>query len=214
MGLFNRWGHSRFRDLLSLHIDGRLDESQAAILEGHLAMCDPCREELHTLRATVGLLQALPHAVPRHSFAVTAQPRVSKSAPAYLWGMRAATAMASVALVLVVAGDLFGTFSRDVAPVSEANTEMIESSDTDTNTLVTEDAESTPPSLESKAAAPQDGFAAIPDASIPQADIESIEPEETLPTTALEILLGSLLASLALITLFATRRYRRRREST
>lgn len=207
MGLFNRWGHSRFRDLLSLHIDGRLNESQTAILEGHLATCDPCREELHTLRATVGLLHALPRTVPGHSFAATAQPRVEISTPAYLWGMRAATAMASVALVLVVAGDLLGTFSRDIAPVSEATTEMIESSDADT--FVTEDAESAPPSLASKAT---DDFAAVPDALLPQTDIENTKPEETLPTTALEILLGSLLASLALITLFATRRYRRRKE--
>ena len=208
MGLFNRWGHGRFRDLLSLYIDHRLDESQAAILEDHLVTCSPCREELHTLRATVGLLQALPRAVPRHSFAITAQPQVSKSAPAYLWGMRAATAMASVALVLVVAGDLLGTFSRDIAPVSEAGPETAESRGTDAETPVTEaGAESAAPSLALEAATPQADFEAIPDAPLPDMGTET---EETLPVTALEISLGISLALLTFLTIFTTWRYRQR----
>ena len=211
MGLFNRWGHRRFSDLLSLHIDHRLDESQAAILEGHLATCNRCQEELHTLRATVGLLQALPHAVPRRSFAITEQPQVSRAAPTYLWGMRAATATASVALVLVLAGDLLGTFSRDIVPVSEAIPESAERRSEDTEALVAEeDAESAPPSLASEAATPQADPAALPDAALPNVGIET---EETLPVTALEILLGSLLALLASLTIFTTWRYRRRNQT-
>ena len=212
MGLFNRWSHGRFRDLLSLHIDNRLDESQTAILEGHLVTCSRCREELHTLRATVGLLQALPRAVPRRSFAITAQPQVLRAAPAYLWGMRAATATASVALVLVLAGDLLGTFSRDIVPASEAVPESAESRDADTEAQVTEeDAESAPSSLASDAADFQADPAALPEGAPAQAQANT---EETLPVTALEILLGSLLALLAFITLFATLRYRRRKQLT
>ena len=205
--LFNRWGHRRFRDLLSLHIDHRLDESQAAILEGHLATCSCCREELHTLRATVGLLQALPHAVPKRSFAITTQPQASKSVPVYLWGMRAATATASIALIIVLAGDLIGPFSRNIAPDSKAVSESAESRSADTEVLVTEeDAEFTPPSLASEAATPQADFAAIPEVPLP---VMETETEETLPVKALEIFLGSLLTLLALITMFATWRYRR-----
>ena len=206
--MFNRWGHGRFRDLFSLYIDQRLDESQAAILEDHMVRCSPCREDLHTLRATVGVLQALPSAVPRHSFAITAQPQVSKSAPAYLWGMRAATAMASVALVLVVAGDLLGTFSRDIVPVSEAGPETAEGRSTDAETPVTEaGAESAAPSLALEAATPQADFEAIPDAPLPDVGTET---EETLPVTALEISLGISLTLLTFLTIFTTWRYRQR----
>ncbi|MFH1559990.1 MAG: zf-HC2 domain-containing protein [Chloroflexota bacterium] len=212
MGLFNRWSHGRFRDLLSPYIDRRLDGPQVAALEEHLATCDPCQEELQTLRATVNLLQALPHATPRRSFAFTERPQVSRVAPAYLWGMRAATAMTSIAVVLLVAGDLLGTFSRDIAPADEADPKIAETGATDADTPLLEAAtESAPRTLASEAdGAPETDYAASPDAHLLQTDSEV---EETLPVTALEVALGSLLALLALVTLLATLQYRRRSHS-
>ena len=210
LGLFNRWSHRRFKDLLSLYIDRRLDEPQTTALEEHLATCALCREELHTLRATVTLLHALPRAFPGRSFALTEQPRVSRAAPAYLWGMRAATAMASVALVLLVAGDLLGAFSRGIVPTGEVGQNAVEKGASDAVTPVTEEgaeAKSAPQSLASEAASPQTDFAAIPDASLPQIETET---EETLPMAALEVAFGSVLALLALATLFATWQFKRR----
>lgn len=209
LGLLNRWGHGRFRDLLSLYIDSRLDDSQAATLEEHLAACAPCREELQTLRATVSLLQALPHATPRRSFSLTEQPQqVPRAAPAYLWGMRAATATASILLVLLVAGDLLGTFSRDIAPTSEIIQSTVEKDAFDADSPQFESATgSVPRTLESEAAAPEADFAPSLESPLLQTDAST---EETLPVTALEIAFGSLLALLALVTLLATLRYRRR----
>lgn len=210
MGLFNRWSHRRFRNLLSPYIDRRLDEPQMATLEEHLATCGPCQEELQTLRATVSLLQALPHAIPRRSFALTERPEVSRAAPAYLWGMRAATAMASVALVLLLAGDLLGTFSRDIAPTGEVGQGAVERGGADVGTPVTEkEAEAAPQTLAAEAAAPQADSGALPDSAPHEAEAER---EESLPVTALEVALGSLLALLAIATLFATLRFRRRRQ--
>jgi anti-sigma factor RsiW len=210
LGLFNRWSHRRFRSLLSPYIDRRLEVPQMAILEEHLATCGLCREELQTLRATVSLLQALPHAAPRHSFALTERPEVSRAAPAYLLGMRAATATASVVLVLLLAGDLLGTFSRDIAPTGEVGQGAVERGGTDAGTPVTEkEAEAATQALASEATAPQADSAALLDAAPLEAEAER---EESVPVTALEVALGSLLALLAIATLFATWRFRRRRQ--
>jgi anti-sigma factor RsiW len=210
LGPFNRWSHRRFRDLLSPYIDRRLDKPQMATLEEHLATCGPCQKELQTLTATVSLLQALPHATPRRSFTLMERPEVSRAAPAYLWGMRAATAMASVALVLLLAGDILGTFSRDVAPTGEVGQGAVERGGTDAGTPVTEkDAEAAPQTLASEADAPQAESAALLDSSPHEARAER---EESVPVTALEVALGSLLALLAIVTLFATWRFRRSRQ--
>ena len=213
LGLFNSWSHRRFRDLLSPYIDHRLDEAQAATLEGHLVTCGHCQEELQTLRATVSLLQALPHAMPTRSFALTERPEVARAAPAYLWGMRAATAVASLALMLVVAGDLLGTFSRDIALTSEAVPEASEERGTDVEPSTMEaERDMALPSLVSEADALPADSAALP-APIPsQVQAEAgVETEETVPVTALEAALASLLVLLALVTLFATWRFRRHR---
>lgn len=210
MGLFNSWSHRRFRDLLSTYIDRRLDEPQTTALEKHLATCAPCRQELQTLRATVTLLNALPRAVPQRSFALAKQPQVSRAAPTYLWGMRAATAIASVALLLLIAGDLLGSFSRDTIPTGEAGQKAVERATTDIGPPELDggaETESAPQSLASEAATPQADSTAIPDASLLQMETQN---KETLPVTALEVALGGLLALLALATLFATWQFKRR----
>ena len=203
--LFSRWGHRRFSGLLSPYIDSRLDDAQVRMLEQHLTTCAPCQEELQTLRDTVGLLRSLPRTVPGRSFVLSERPAHLPATPAYLWGMRAATSAAALALVLLFAGDLTGTFSRDVTPASDNGTAAAQESEADVAELPAEagaeesfrsdSAASTPPQTEDMAMAP----------------LAAGEEEDILPTTALEVVLGSLLAVLALITLFATRRFRRRR---
>ena len=215
LGLFNPWSHRRFRDLLSTYIDDRLDESQVATLEEHLATCGLCQEELQTLRSTVSLLQALPHASPRRSFALTEQPEVPRTAPAYLWGMRATTAAASVALMLLVAGDLLCIFSRDIAPTGEIGQGAVERSESETDVVspgIEEETGEAPSSLASEAIDSQSDGTALPDALTIQAPAEiGIETEETVPVTALEVALGSLLAMLVIVTVLATWRSRSHR---
>jgi len=50
---------SRFKELFSDHIDGTLDEQTRRMLEGHLAVCEHCAEELRELRACVSALGSL-----------------------------------------------------------------------------------------------------------------------------------------------------------
>jgi len=207
LGLSNSKSHGRFRDLLSMYVDQRLDGAQVATLEEHLVTCGRCHEELQTLRATINLLQALPHAIPGRSFALTERPQIVRStAPAYLWGMRAATAVASIALVLLVTGDLSGIFSRDIAQTSEVNVGAVERSASEVDAR----------SSEIEGAAESDAFQAEGEAlSEPlssQVQVEAVAgTEEMVPVTALEVALGSLLVLLALVTLLASWRIRRDR---
>lgn len=95
----------RFREMISPYIDGRITLGEKQALESHLASCHECREELESLRTTVGLLHRLPMAEVPRSFTVIE----SKPAPAPSIFGRLCWASAIVALVLVLlsAGDLF-----------------------------------------------------------------------------------------------------------
>ena len=50
---------SRFKELFSDHIDGTLDEQTRRMLEGHLAVCEHCAEELRELHACVSALGSI-----------------------------------------------------------------------------------------------------------------------------------------------------------
>lgn len=105
--------HKRVADMLSAYIDGELSPKEQATVEKHLARCADCAHNLHTLRQTVVLLRELPPvAVPR-SFAIrpvqaARRPSFFQTRRAYVF-LRAATALATVLLVVVLAGDVFIT---------------------------------------------------------------------------------------------------------
>ena len=220
MGILDGWRHGRFRDLLSPYIDGCLDAPAAARLERHLGTCAVCREDLRTLRGTVGLLHALPHAVPGRSFALESRPEVAAGPPRYLWGLRVATAAASVGLVLLVAGDLLGAFARDVPQAADMR-DGAEEQVRPAGERGFADAESQP-----MAAAESEAFQ---DARAPAVDSEprqtgvaesalsqdesqgagEMQRKEAFPVIALEIALGALLAALASLTFITSRRFKR-----
>lgn len=99
--------HSSKRDeLLSSYIDNRLSPKERREMEQHLAACARCREDLHALRQTVELLQALPAVrVPRSFFLPRSEVRPVWSG---LFWLRAATAVVAATFLLVVSADALG----------------------------------------------------------------------------------------------------------
>jgi len=94
----------RTLELLSCYIDGRLSREEREELERHLAACERCREELQSLRWTVGLLHALPMVRVPRSFAIP-RPSARGTGVALFW-LRTATALAAALLLIVISADL------------------------------------------------------------------------------------------------------------
>ena len=115
IGLLGIRRHARLRERLSAYIDGQVNASEATQVEDHLGGCEECRLELHTLRATVGLLRGLPElAVPR-SFALKEAPTAAAATPRVVWTARLATSAAAVLLVALFVGDAAGLLSQRAA---------------------------------------------------------------------------------------------------
>jgi anti-sigma factor RsiW len=112
--LIKRWTkteHSRCQDDLSAYVDGQLTPRERARVEQHLDKCEACRVDLQALRHTVALMQSVPTVKPPRSFLIpvregTRQRGVRRQRLAYVY-LQAATAVATVLLVLVVSGDAF-----------------------------------------------------------------------------------------------------------
>ena len=102
--------HRRIRRQLSPYLDGVLSARDSRRLEGHLAQCQACRDELAELRATVQALAELPLAEAPRSFALAAapQPALRPAARRMEFGLRLATAAAAFALAAVLVGDFAG----------------------------------------------------------------------------------------------------------
>ena len=104
--------HRRTRRQLSPYLDGMLSARESRRLEGHLAQCRACRDELAELRVTVQALAELPLAEARRSFALAAAPRqvgaLRPAARRLEFGLRLATAAAAFVLAVVALGDLLG----------------------------------------------------------------------------------------------------------
>jgi hypothetical protein len=102
--------HRRIRRQLSPYLDGALSARDSRRLEGHLAQCQACRDELAELRATVQTLAELPLAEVPRSFALAAAPVpvLRPAARRMEFGLRLATAAAAFALAAVLVGDFAG----------------------------------------------------------------------------------------------------------
>ena len=124
--------HQRVAEMLSAYLDGELSPKKQALVEKHLAQCADCAQNLRTLRQTVALLGQLPPvAVPR-SFAIrpvpaAPRPNFFQMRRTYVY-LRAATAVATILLTVVLAGDAFFTGlapAREVAaPAAEVVREV------------------------------------------------------------------------------------------
>ncbi len=104
--------HRRLRLLLSSYLDGEVTEKEARRLEEHLSTCEECQWELESLRATVSLLRKVPSPAPSRFFALREEPSPPLRNPGYVLAMRAATSVAALLLVALLAGDLTGLLSQ------------------------------------------------------------------------------------------------------
>ena len=124
-----RRGHRHLEaETLSEYLDGRLSGPAASRVEEEAASCPNCREELESLRFTVGSLRSMPQVVSRRDFTLAGAPAGHKGSH----GTRSATPLrmpgwvyvgAAAAAVLVVAlllsGDLPDLVSPGSSPVEE-----------------------------------------------------------------------------------------------
>jgi len=107
----------RFREMISPYIDGRITQDEKQALESHLASCHECRQELESLRNTVGLLHRLPHAeVPRSFTVIESKPA---AVPSIFGRLCWASAIAALIVVLLSAGDLLHIYPEKSARPSE-----------------------------------------------------------------------------------------------
>lgn len=101
--------HRRCQEDLSAFLDGQLARRDRARVQRHVKECAECRADLDALRHTVSLLRAVPVLKPPRSFVLPVR-EVKRQRPArrqrlaYVY-LQAATAVATVLLVLVVSGD-------------------------------------------------------------------------------------------------------------
>ena len=106
-----RRSHRPDAEALSALVDGRLDASRAQALQSHIAACAPCAARLDELQRVKTMLAAMPQANAPRSFRLR-QADVeapARPAPVFLPGllraMPAASGVAALAFVLVLATD-------------------------------------------------------------------------------------------------------------
>ncbi len=108
---------------LSEYIDGELDEQSKRTLEGHLAGCEACRDELEGLRRTVAAVKSLP-TVPApeelSSRILASIPARAKVRPLRLRMLRALAAAAIVVLAFGIVRQVRRMPMRNDAPVPAA----------------------------------------------------------------------------------------------
>lgn len=119
----HRQRHRYVRDRLSAYVDGELNENEKTRIEEHLAACEVCRADLHTLRWTKRLLRETPPVKIPRSFVVReadvrSRPRLSRRVQ--LYATQWATAVVALLLVVVAGGDLLTGAGMRLAQSTEA----------------------------------------------------------------------------------------------
>jgi anti-sigma factor RsiW len=104
--------HDRLRTLLSSYVDGEVSPAEAARVESHLSGCDECQRDLDNMRATVGLLGAMPELELPRSFLLTAEPEPVHRNWTIPWGGALATAAAAAVFLALIAGGMTGVFEQ------------------------------------------------------------------------------------------------------
>ncbi len=111
--------HAWVEERLSGYIDSQIAADERAQIERHLADCARCRASLESLRWTVSLLKQAPAPALPRSFAIPIVRRESRAGNFSFGFLRAATALATLLLCLVVGLDLFSQ-SRFSSPAPSA----------------------------------------------------------------------------------------------
>lgn len=112
--------HRWVQDRLSAYIDDELSASEKGLVEGHLAQCAQCADDLRTLRQTVSWVRALPtRPVPR-SFTIPAPAPMSRRFT-FDWLSPYFKASAAAAAVLLVI-----TLCVDVVRLAPSNMRLVQ----------------------------------------------------------------------------------------
>lgn len=124
--MFKRKGEPLCREvrgMFSEYIDNRLDSENKSLVERHLESCEACARELESLRMTVQLLRRVPEVPTPRSFTIAVpQPRREGAfGPAGLRWLRPATAVVTIALMVLLMGDLLNAFPGAVVTKEPGN---------------------------------------------------------------------------------------------
>jgi anti-sigma factor RsiW len=103
-------------EMLSEYLDGRLDTPKRASLEARLKTNAELAETLRELSQTRALLRGLPKLKAPRSFKLTPEMAGRRAAPRVYPVFQFASVMASLLLVLVLAGDFLGIGARSATP--------------------------------------------------------------------------------------------------
>jgi hypothetical protein len=109
---------SRDLELLSEYLDGRLDARKRARLEAQIKSNTELADTLHDLSQTRALLRSLPKVKARRSFKLTPEMAGKRAAPRLYPVFQFASVLASLLLVLVLAGDFLGIGARSAMPAA------------------------------------------------------------------------------------------------
>nr|MBC7246065.1 zf-HC2 domain-containing protein [Chloroflexota bacterium] len=101
--------HEFCQEELSAFLDGQLSQRERQRVERHLKKCSACQRDLVSLQQTVALLRSTPVLKPPRSFFIPVSERAKQKQAQrtrLVYGyLRAATAVATVLLVLVISSD-------------------------------------------------------------------------------------------------------------
>ena len=116
--LFKKTECEKIQEILSEYIDKRLAVAEEERVEAHLRECQTCRAELESLQATVNLLHRVPLVPVPRSFTLAKAEPVQR--PVVFNVLRAATAVAALALAVLFLGDLFNLYEGTTPVAREA----------------------------------------------------------------------------------------------
>lgn len=176
MWFFRRHRHLK-QEMLSEYLDGRLGSAAHLRVSRQVDACQPCRDELDSLRSTAALLRDLPELTPPRSFTLTAAPVVEPLMPrpplplrAPGWTYAGAASLAGLALAVMVSADTLGLLTPDVQ-----SSFSVQSSDQDSGQASGQDSGQN----SDQNSGPSDqtlGFTAAPEADSPAATADSRSP--------------------------------------
>lgn len=172
-------------DLLSAYLDDEVTPPERARVETHLLTCAPCREELESLRWTVGLLQRMPPVeLPRTFYlretdVAPAAPRRRRGLLAWLQPLMAvSTAVSAVLFMIFLLGSLTAGGTAPAAmPAPQIARAPEESAREAPAPLPEKDRESLEAPAQAPEIAPEPTMAPAPTAAAATA-AEAIEPTE------------------------------------
>jgi len=105
----------KIQGMLSEYIDNRLGSEDKSLVEHHLESCEACTSEMESLRMTVRLLHRVSEvSVPRSFTIPVPEPkREGVLGSSSLRWLRPATAVATIVLLVLLAGDFLNVFGHE-----------------------------------------------------------------------------------------------------